>query len=226
LLHADHDQVYGDLAAILTERTTGEWLELCEAHQIPASLAPTLDDIVNDPALHRDVLDETAHPVVGSYRMIRPAVTLSATPASVRRPAPLVGEHTAEILAEAGYSEAEILAEAGYSEAEIAGLVAGANEGRDALRYAPVECPDPPEPLYAMPQPHQAIMTHVGPRWRGANPNNVDPDGRGPGGQGSLSLASWHESPASRRHRNAFWCGGSRGVPRCGRRRSPSICAS
>ena len=109
------DLVYGDLAVIVAERTTGEWLELCELHGIPASVAPSLDEIVSDPTLHRGVLSDQEHPVVGSYRSISPPVTYSATPTSVRLQAPLVGQQTDEILSELGYSESKIeaLAESG-----------------------------------------------------------------------------------------------------------------
>ena len=102
------DRVYGDLARIVEERTTAEWLALCEEHGIPASPVPTLDEIVEDPDRHRHVIREVQHPVVGTYREVAPPVVFSDTPASVRRPAPLVAEHTAELLREAGYSPAAI----------------------------------------------------------------------------------------------------------------------
>ena len=102
------DRVYGDLAEVIAERTTEDWMRLCDEHGIPANRVPTLGEIVDDPALHRGVLVDAEHPVVGSYRQIKPAVTLSATPLSVRRPAPLVAEHTVEILAGLGYSREDI----------------------------------------------------------------------------------------------------------------------
>lgn len=102
------DRVFQDLAEIVIERTTSEWLELCERLGIPAAPVPTMDEIVNDPARHRGVLRDETHPIVGTYRHIESPIKLSATPASLRHRAPLVGEQTDEILAELGYSLAEI----------------------------------------------------------------------------------------------------------------------
>jgi crotonobetainyl-CoA:carnitine CoA-transferase CaiB-like acyl-CoA transferase len=104
----DADRVFGDLAEIVAERTTKEWLDICARHDIPASAVPSLDEVVNDPDLHRGVLVDATHPLVGDYRQIAPAVTMSKTPGSVRRHAPLVAENTTEILRELGYSDDDI----------------------------------------------------------------------------------------------------------------------
>ena len=61
----------------------------------------TLDDLIA-------ALPVAEHPVGGQYRQIPPPARFSATPASVRRPAPLPGEHTREVLAEAGLADDEI----------------------------------------------------------------------------------------------------------------------
>lgn len=102
------DRVYGDLATIVAERTTGEWLALCHEHDIPASPVPSVDQIVSDPQAHRGALIDAEHPVVGAYRLTGPPVRLSETPISVRSHAPLVGQHTRPILVEAGFGPAEI----------------------------------------------------------------------------------------------------------------------
>jgi crotonobetainyl-CoA:carnitine CoA-transferase CaiB-like acyl-CoA transferase len=108
LLHAD--KVYGSLAAIIAERTTAEWIALSAENGIPVSVVPTLDEVLDDPELHRGVITAAEHPAVGAYRQVEPPVAFSASPASVRRPAPLLGEHTAELLAEAGYTAHEVAA--------------------------------------------------------------------------------------------------------------------
>jgi len=104
----DADRVFGDLAEMVAQRTTKEWLDICALHDIPASAVPSLDDVVDDPALHRGVLTNATHPLVGDYRQIAPAVLMSKTPGSVRRHAPLVGENTTEVLRELGYSDHDI----------------------------------------------------------------------------------------------------------------------
>jgi crotonobetainyl-CoA:carnitine CoA-transferase CaiB-like acyl-CoA transferase len=104
---------YATLGRVLATRPTADWLEFCAAHAIPAGAAAGLDELI-------DALPEDEHPEAGRYKVIPSPARFSATPASVRRPAPLVGQHTREVLAEAGLTEPEItrLAEAGLLRAE------------------------------------------------------------------------------------------------------------
>lgn len=95
---AHSDSLYRDVSAIIAERSTAAWLEFCRDEGIPATPAATLDDLV-------DALPLTEHPVAGRHRVIPPPVRFSATPSSVRRPAPLVGQHGREVLAEVGVDE-------------------------------------------------------------------------------------------------------------------------
>jgi crotonobetainyl-CoA:carnitine CoA-transferase CaiB-like acyl-CoA transferase len=99
---------YATLSRVLATKTTAEWLAFCAEHGIPAAKAVGLDKVIAE-------LPEAEHPQAGTYKVIPPPARFSATPASVRRPAPLPGQHSAEILAEAGLSRAEIdrLAETG-----------------------------------------------------------------------------------------------------------------
>jgi len=98
---------YTTLRRVMATRTTAEWLAFCEEHGIPAAPAAGIDDLIAE-------LPEAEHPA-GPYKVIPPPVRFSATPTAIRRPAPLVGQHTREVLTEAGLSDEQIakLAEAG-----------------------------------------------------------------------------------------------------------------
>lgn len=95
------DFLYQALAGIVVDHSTEWWLDLCRQKGIPATAVATLEELV-------DELPEADHPVAGRYKVIPPPVRFSKTPPSVRRPAPLVGEHGREVLLEAGLDAAEI----------------------------------------------------------------------------------------------------------------------
>jgi crotonobetainyl-CoA:carnitine CoA-transferase CaiB-like acyl-CoA transferase len=99
---------YATLSSVLATKTTAEWLAFCAEHGIPAAPASGIDDVIGG-------LPEAEHPEAGTFKLIPPPTRFSATPPSVRRPAPLPGQHTREVLADAGFSETEIsaLAESG-----------------------------------------------------------------------------------------------------------------
>jgi crotonobetainyl-CoA:carnitine CoA-transferase CaiB-like acyl-CoA transferase len=87
------------LSEHLPARTTAEWLEILHGLDIPACPVNAIEDLIEDPHLKAVGLFETLeHPTEGAVTNPRFPVKFSATPANVRRLAPNLGEHTAEIL--------------------------------------------------------------------------------------------------------------------------------
>jgi crotonobetainyl-CoA:carnitine CoA-transferase CaiB-like acyl-CoA transferase len=85
---------------VLVEHEADYWLERLRASEIPCGPINTLDETLNDPQIkHRGMIVELEHPV-GLLKMLGSPLHLEDTPVSYRRRPPLLGEHTAEILAE------------------------------------------------------------------------------------------------------------------------------
>jgi len=91
------------LITILTEmfrsRDNETWLRLLNEAEVPCAPIQTIDQVFAAPQVqHRDMLVEVEHPTAGTVRMAGIPVKFSATPASVRLPPPLLGQHTEEVL--------------------------------------------------------------------------------------------------------------------------------
>jgi crotonobetainyl-CoA:carnitine CoA-transferase CaiB-like acyl-CoA transferase len=109
---AEHiGEIYDFLAGLLKQRTTAEWLALLEAADIPVSRINSVEDVVSDPHLTASgffALQERGRE--GQLRSMRTPTDWSDSPPEALRPAPRLGEHSAEVLREAGYSDREIAA--------------------------------------------------------------------------------------------------------------------
>ena len=106
---ANYDDFRARVERTLTTGTTAEWQERFERAQIAAGPVYEFDEVFADPQIkHLGLVTEVEQPGYGKARMLGFPVRASATPAAIRRPAPLLGEHTAEVLAELGISAEEI----------------------------------------------------------------------------------------------------------------------
>jgi len=92
-------------------RTTEQWMTLFDELGLPAGPVLSIAEMHADPQTQaREMITEVQHSKLGPVKTLGAPVKFSETPSAVKRGAPLLGEHTREILAEFGYSDAEISA--------------------------------------------------------------------------------------------------------------------
>ena len=99
------------LIAAFATRTMGEWVTALSAAGVPCGPINTIPAVLDEPqVVHRDMLREIPHPAAGTVRQVVSPMRFAQAPASFERSAPLLGEHTAEILGELGFASEEIQA--------------------------------------------------------------------------------------------------------------------
>jgi formyl-CoA transferase len=109
--NANIQALYAHLRELAPQRTTAQWMALCERVDIPATPIYGLDDLLDHPHLREvGLFEESIHPVVGPIRQVRPTARFAATPTGIRRPAPGLGDDTEEVLLEAGLSGEDVAA--------------------------------------------------------------------------------------------------------------------
>jgi len=103
------DVLYGMVEEEAPKHTTEEWVAFCDRVSIPCMPVMDLDDLPDDPHLQATGFFSTEeHPTEGRYRTVRRPVSYSGSEFRIRRHAPRLGQDTAEVLREAGFSDAEI----------------------------------------------------------------------------------------------------------------------
>lgn len=91
------------------EKPAAEWLKVLADHDIPAGPVKTVLEFMDDPAVrHHEMVREYDHPEVGRLRVIGQPLVFADTPTRDPGPPPLLGQHTDQILGEAGYDTAAI----------------------------------------------------------------------------------------------------------------------
>lgn len=104
-----HSEVFEALRAKFKERTRDEWFEELRGRDICVGPVYSLDEVFEDPHTQaRGMIAEVQHPEFGAIKQVGVGPKFSETPGTVRSTAPKRGEHTAEMLQEAGYSDGEI----------------------------------------------------------------------------------------------------------------------
>ena len=103
------DVLESEIEAITATKTTAEWIEIIDAAGVPVGPVLTYDETWEDPqVIARDMVSEVEHPIIGPMKMVAPPTKFSDMEFAVRGPAPWIGQHTAEVLREAGVGDDRI----------------------------------------------------------------------------------------------------------------------
>ena len=102
---ANRPELVAELEAALTARDTEDWVATLLEAGVPAGPIHDYAHVVKDPhTVAREMVVEMEHPEAGTVYGLGIPIKLSGTPGSIRRPAPLLGQHTDEIRAELAVS--------------------------------------------------------------------------------------------------------------------------
>ena len=108
---ANIDALYADLAELLKDRTTVDWLDALDNANVPSMAVLSLGDLVNDPHLQAvDFWHTRTDPELGTLRFAGIPTLFSDSPGAIRKMVPRLGEHTIEVLREGGVEENRITA--------------------------------------------------------------------------------------------------------------------
>ena len=105
----NRQQLVDDLEKTLSKKSSQEWLKDLEKDGVPAGPIFDISEVCSNDQIKSREMDVTLeHPTAGKIRNIGLATKLSQTPGKIKTAAPLLGQHTKEILIEMGYTAEEI----------------------------------------------------------------------------------------------------------------------
>jgi crotonobetainyl-CoA:carnitine CoA-transferase CaiB-like acyl-CoA transferase len=106
---ANLEVLVDELTARFKRKPSAAWLAALDAAGVPAGSVKTIEQMLADPQVRaRDMVVDLTHPRAGATQAIGCPIKFSATPSSVARPAPMLGQHTSEVLVEFGFHADEI----------------------------------------------------------------------------------------------------------------------
>ena len=98
-----------EIGPLLARHGTAHWVDALDRAGVPGGPVLTYPEaLAQAQVAAREMVVEVEHPVIGPMRVLGTPAKMSATPPTIRRPAPLLGQHSREVLREAGHAEHEI----------------------------------------------------------------------------------------------------------------------
>jgi crotonobetainyl-CoA:carnitine CoA-transferase CaiB-like acyl-CoA transferase len=109
--NAEEDAARREVEGVIRTKNRDEWYELLVKADVCVGKVYDVEEMARDPQVnHRQMIVDIEHPVHGKVRQFGIAIKMSETPGTIRRAAPLSGEHTEDVLKDLGMDAAEIAA--------------------------------------------------------------------------------------------------------------------